>query len=183
MQNDTISDDFSTTINNYQQMLIKENENLQNIMSFQESSLTTNRDYLCRISNLSKELIEIDEKRTNVMNQLLSLKSKLIMSASDSDDNVALIRNAVSDNEEPPISQTKQGEALLSTVEEIQKAVFGITEDCLKTNDLSVHQDVLNNLVLKIGSIVQNYVDDNDVVESKDDKIARQYLMIKSLQK
>lgn len=184
MQDNALEEQNSTAIIKSMQKLesdiTTENARIRKLLQFQDSAIDEHRRCLREASEAARALDKVDKQRAAVQSELCAMRTKLILSASESSALSAQIRATV-DTAADPIAETRAGVAVGAAAAEIHNTVFGVTEECLQSNDLCVSPDAMNDLVLKISDIVQKCVDGDRTLETAEDKILRQEIVISSL--
>lgn len=168
-------------IKEQEQVANEENRYLKKLEQIQSNILNSQREQLFQVSELSRELAEVEEKRKALQEQLLSQRTRLLISASESADASSIIEHALSSSEQIPISSKKIGENTLSIIESIQQSVFKLTESCLRSDDLTASGDDLKNLILQINDIISKEVVSGEIKEAPEDTARRQSYVISAL--
>ena len=174
---------IATVINQISQqkkLAEEENRRIQKLVEIQDTLIEKQRQTLQEISNTSQELKEIEAKRSALKEQLSSQKTKLLCAASESSDLTSLIEQTVT-FDDLAVSNGASGQAALKCIEEIQKAVFSLTNSCLEDDNLSIPGEQMNEVILTVNDIIQTAIQSGTVKESTEDTVRRQSFVISSL--
>ena len=160
----------------------EENDRIKQLVAIQEALIQKQRNLLIEVAKTSSELLEVETQRTKLKQNLTSQKSKLLISAGESSETNSIVEQTLSDPSSiPSVSNTEAGAAALKAVELIQKSLFAVTEEALKSEDLSVPSDSLQTLVSSVNDIIQRTIKLGHAKETAEDTVRRQSFVISSL--
>lgn len=158
----------------------EEYQRTKQLTEIQDELIKKQRDTLLQIAQTSNELQQVEEKRDSLKQKLSSQKSKLLVAASESSDLTNLINDTIAlDN--PQIANTSSGTTALKTIEAIQSNVFALTEECMKSENFTVSNDGMDQLIVTVNKLIQDAIKGGSVKESTEDTIRRQSFVISSL--
>ncbi|OHT05495.1 hypothetical protein TRFO_26767 [Tritrichomonas foetus] len=165
-------------INQQKEIAEEENHRYKQLLSIQDALIDKQRAALAEIAKTSQELQAVEEKRNQLKNQLSSQKSKLLIAASESSDLQTLIEQTVGADNSSPMTTSP---VALKCVEDIQKAVFSLTEAALKEDNLSIPAENMSDVILTVSEIIQNAISSGAAKETTEDTVRRQSFVISSL--
>ena len=160
----------------------EENQRLQKLLQVQEQLIEKQRNSLKEVAETSLELLKVEEKRKELKQKLHTQKTKLLVSSSEGSEVSSIIGEVISQQPAPTaMSKTPSGTTALKVIELIQKQIFGLTESCLQSKELSVQPEILRETVVKVNEVIDSVVNSGNVKESSEDKIRRQSFVITAL--
>jgi capsular polysaccharide biosynthesis protein len=158
-----------------------ENRRLKSLSAIQDALLKKQRDALQEVTKGSSELEEVEKKRKALKEQLTALRTKILVSASESAELAGIVEQSLSGRDPMPIAAGPSGSIALRSIESIQQGLFHLVDSALKSDDLSVSAEDMSALIQAVSDVIAGSVDRGVVQESLDDAIKRQTLVIASL--
>lgn len=160
----------------------EENERIKQLVAIQDALIQKQRNILIEVAKTSSELLEVETQRNKLKQTLSSQKSKLLISAGESSETNSIVEQTLSDPSSiPSVSNTESGAAALKAIELIQKTLFAVTEEALKSEDLSAPSDSVQTLVASVNDIIQRTIKLGHAKETAEDTVRRQSFVISSL--
>ncbi|KAH0793462.1 hypothetical protein GPJ56_002509 [Histomonas meleagridis] len=159
-----------------------ENSRLKQLSQIQDALIDKQREILLEVVKTSKELIEVEQRRKEIKEMIEKQKHDLLISSAKAKNINSIIDKAIGDaDHQAQVADGPTGIATLKIIEQIQNSLFTLTESCLDSQDLSVPEDKMKNLVSSVNEIIQNAIDSGFAKESPDDTIRRQSFIISSM--
>ena len=165
-----------------QEVATDENKRLHQILAIQKTLMEKQRKYLLDIATTTKELLEVELKRKALKEKLASQKTALLIAASEAQETQNIVGEVIqAAPDAPPISSTESGQFAAKIVDAISSQVFEMTEQCLKSQDLSISSTDIQSAIISINQLIQKVIDAGIATESPEDTIRRQSYAISSL--
>lgn len=160
--------------------IAEENRRLKMLSSIQDSLINKQRESIMEVAKTGQELQEIEKKRLALKKKLSDLKTKTLIASSETAEVTKIVEQIVN-AEQSPISSGEKGSEALKAIETIQSIMFGVTEKCLKAEDLSADSDSLCDLVSGISDVIESLVSSGNAKEDAEDTIRRQGYVISTM--
>ncbi|EAY08211.1 hypothetical protein TVAG_308170 [Trichomonas vaginalis G3] len=170
------------SINAEEKRLTDENTQLKKILQIQDTLIEKQRKLLQEVSQTSNELLEVENKRKEIKEKLSSQKTELLVTSSSAQQVSTIIQNTLASGQgSPEISETQSGKFALKLIEAISRSIYQITEDCIKSETLSVSADRIHAAINDADTVIQKIIDAGLATESQEDTIRRNSYTIYSL--
>lgn len=160
--------------------IAEENRRLKMLSSIQDSLINKQRESIMEVAKTGQELQEIEKKRLALKKKLSDLKTKTLIASSETAEMTQIVEQIVN-ADQAPISSGEKGSEALKAIETIQSIMFGVTEKCLKAEDLSADSDSLSDLVSGISDVIESLVSSGNAKEDAEDTIRRQGYVISTM--
>jgi len=150
---------------------------LKELATIQEALLAKERQTLLDIARAASELREVEKARAGLKGKLATQKTALLVGASDIALLSAEIEKVLSSDGEPGTPGVA-GAAALKAVEAIWGLLYGVTNDCLESQEMVAAAGTMSDAVTAIVGVLDEAVTKGDVIEKPEDTIRRQGLVL-----
>jgi myosin heavy subunit len=159
----------------------EENSRLKTLAKLQDDLIQKQRSALLEVAHTSAELAEVEKQRTILKARLAAQKTKLLVAASEAAQASSIIEKVIEASSPSPIASSQSGAVALSAIEKIQSELFGVTDQCMKAQNLSVSPEIAGELVCSVNDIIEEAIRTGAVDESPEDTVKRQSYVISAL--